>query len=83
MLLRKEDIADIYLELPICQEPTHFSVYMARIILLYSMGFPGCSVVKNLPGDSGSIPEMGRASGEGNGNPLQYSCGRNPVGRGA
>ena len=41
------------------------------------MGFPGGSVVKNLPanaGDAGSNPESGRFSGEGNGNPLQYSC---------
>jgi len=39
-------------------------------------GFPGGSVVKNLPanaGDAGSIPESGRSPGEGNGNPLQYS----------
>lgn len=57
MLLRKEDRADIYLELPICRN-LHISLYMARIILLYSMGFLVCSVVKNLPGDSGSIPEM-------------------------
>ena len=40
-------------------------------------GFPGGSVVKNLPtnaGDMGLIPGLGRAPGEGNDNPLQYSC---------
>ena len=40
-------------------------------------GFPGDSVVKNVPanaGDMGSIPGLGRSLGEGNGNPLQYSC---------
>jgi len=50
------------------------------------VGFPGGSVVKNLPanaGDKGSIPELGRFPGEGNGNPLQYSCLGNPIGRGA
>ena len=50
------------------------------------MGFPGGLVVKNLPanaGDMGSIPESGRSPGEGNGNPLQYSCLENPVHRGA
>ena len=26
-------------------------------------------------GDPGSVPELGRCPGEGNGNPLQYSCG--------
>ena len=34
-------------------------------------------------GDSGSIPGLGRSSGEGNGNPLQYSCLESPMGRGA
>ena len=41
----------------------------------FSLGFPGASVVKNPPanvGDMGLIP--GRYSGEGNGNPFQYSC---------
>ena len=33
--------------------------------------------------DSGSIPGLGRPSGGGNGNPLQYSCLGNPVDRGA
>ena len=49
-------------------------------------GFPGGSVVNNLPansGDAGSIPGLGRSPGEGNGNPLQYSCLENPVNRGA
>ena len=31
----------------------------------------------------GSIPELGRSPGEGNGNPLQYSCLENPMDRGA
>ena len=42
-------------------------------------------MVKNLPadaGDPGLFPELGR-SGEGNGNPLQYSCLENPMDRGA
>ena len=48
-------------------------------------GFPGGSVVKNpsaIAGDVGTIPESGRSSREGNGNPLQYSCLRNPMDRG-
>ena len=50
-------------------------------------GFPGGSVVKNLPanagtvGDLGLIPGLGRSPGIGNGNPLQYSCLDNPVDR--
>ena len=49
------------------------------------LGFPGGSVVKNSPanaGDKGLIPESGRSPGEGNGNPLQYSCLGNPMERG-
>ena len=44
------------------------------------MGFAGGSVVKNPPasagatGDVGLIPELRRSPGEGNGNPLRYSC---------
>ena len=34
-------------------------------------------------GDLGSIPGLGRSTGEGNGNPLQYSCLENPMERGA
>ena len=46
-------------------------------------------MVKNPPAmqetwvrDLGSIPGLGRFPGEGNGNPLQYSCLENPMGRG-
>ena len=49
------------------------------------MGFPGGSVVENIPanaGDTSSIPGSGRSLGEGNGNPLQYSCLGNSVDRG-
>ena len=44
-------------------------------------------VVKNLPDNSGdirdvgSIPGLGRSPGEGNGNPVQYSCLENPMDR--
>jgi len=50
------------------------------------LGFPAGSVIKNLPanaGDAISIPGPGRSPGEGNGNPLQYSCLENPMDRGA
>ena len=45
-------------------------------------GFPSGSAVKNPSanvGDMGSIPGSARSPGEGNGNPLQYSCLRNPM----
>ena len=50
------------------------------------LGFPAGSVVKNPPanaGDADSTPGSGRSSGEGNGNPHQYSCLGNPMNRGA
>ena len=49
-------------------------------------GFPGSSVVKNLPvnaGDTSLIPELGRSSREGNGYPLQYFWLENSMDRGA
>ena len=49
-------------------------------------GFPGSSVVKNLPanaGDASSIPGWGRSPGGGNGNLLQYSCLENLLDRGS
>ena len=49
-------------------------------------GFPGGSVVRNLPAnaeDEGLIPGPGRTPGEGNSNPLQYSCLESPMDRGA
>ena len=55
--------------------------------LSLSLGFPGSTVVKNLPmqetWDTGSIPGLGRSPGVENGNPLKYSCLGNPMDRGA
>ena len=53
------------------------------------MDFPGGSAVKNPPakagdvGNPGLIPGSGRSPAEENGNPHQYSCLDNPMGRGA
>ena len=52
--------------------------------LRFKLGFPGGSVVKNLPAsaeDMRLILGSGRYPGKGNGNPLQYSCLGNPVDR--
>ena len=57
--------------------------------IYYIQGFPGGSVVKNLPANAGApgatglIPGLRRSPGVGNGNPLQYSCLENPMDRGA
>ena len=56
---------------------------------MHSMAFPGGSAVKNPPastgdtGDPGFIPGLGRSSGVGNGNLLQYSCLGSPMDGGA
>ena len=53
------------------------------------MGFPGDVVINNSSvnaadsRDTGSIPASGRSPGAGNGNPLQYSCMKNPMDRGS
>ena len=50
------------------------------------MGFPGGSDVKESvcnEGDPGLIPGLGRSPGEGNSNPLQYSCLENSMDRGS
>ena len=64
-----------------------------RLILLHfhpkTWGFPGGSVIKNLPANAGdasdvsSVPESGRVTGRGNGNLFQYSCLENFMERGA
>ena len=53
-------------------------MYVCVCVCVYTCGgFPGGSVVKNLPanaGDAVSIPGSGRSPGGGHGNPFQYSC---------
>ena len=62
-----------------------YLTYMFNMFIL--MGFPGDTVVKNLLpivgdiGDVGLIHGSGRSPGDGNGNPLQYSCLENPMDR--
>ena len=57
-------------------------------VQLINLGFPGRTVVNNPTANSGdarvrSLPGLGRPPEEGNGIPLQYSCLRNPLDRGA
>ena len=63
---------------------TEEAVQKYLLLLLLPGDFLGGSVVKNLPASAGEaslIPRSGRASEEGNGNQLQYSCLGNPVDR--
>ena len=80
--------ANIHRELYFC--PSHLTLLPPEEEFLNTpVGFPGGLVVKNLPtnaGDTevvGSVPGWGRSPGEGNGNPLQYSCLGNAMDRGA
>ena len=54
------------------------------LLVTKRLGFPDSSVGKESScnaGDLGMIPGLGRSSGEGNGNLLQYSCLENPMDR--
>ena len=68
--------------------PGHNTHFKQKIFNLYNVmslvGFPCSSVAKNPPAnarDVGSIPGSGRSPGEGNSNPLQYSCLENSMDR--
>ena len=55
-------------------------------VMVFTMGFPGGSVMKTAPanaGDASAIPGLGGSPGEGNGNSLQYSCLEHPTDGGA
>ena len=59
---------------------------MIQLLNIDNLGFPHSSVGKESAynaGELGLIPGSGRSPGEGNGNPLQYSCLENPMDRGA
>ena len=65
---------------------TDLSTTLDSLFCCLPIGFPGGSDGKMSAynvGDPGSIPGSGSSSGEGNGNPLQYSCLENPMDRGA
>ena len=66
------------------------SLFIVLLVAINSLGFLGGSVVKESSCDARDlteravlIPGLGRSPGEGNHNPLQYSCLENPVDRGA
>ena len=56
--------------------------YNNILVKVFPGGSDGKASVYNVR-DLGSISGLGRFSGEGNGNPLQYSCPENPMDRGA
>ena len=57
-----------------------------NVVNIYKVTSLAAQTVKHVPasaGAPGAIPGLGRSPGEGNGNPLQYSCLENPTDRGA
>ena len=61
---------------------SHTCKALLLLLLIRTNIFPGGSEVKasaSNAGDLGSIPGSGRSPGEGNGNPLQYSCLEKPM----
>ena len=54
------------------------SDFVVTTVWLLPSGSDGKASAYNA-GDPGSIPRSGRSPGEGNGNPLQYSCLENPM----
>ena len=64
----------------------YFYIYICSHFVIFMPHFPGGSdgkVSACNAGDPGSIPGLGRSPGEGNGNPLQYSCLENSMNGGA
>ena len=60
----------------------YHSLLLLPSILCSFPGDPGGKESACNTGDLGSAPGLGRSPGEGNGNPLLYSCLKNPMGRG-
>ena len=61
-----------------------FEVELIYNVLILAMGFPGGSDGKESACNAeelGLIPGLGRSPGEGNGNPLHYSCPENAMDR--
>ena len=89
-LLRSKRLLISWLQSPsaVVLEPKKIKSLIISIIYpsICHEGFPGGSEGKASAcnaGDLGSVPGLGRSPGEGNGNPLEYSCLENPRDRGA
>ena len=58
--------------------PPHYLASFQEFLWDFPDGSDGKASAYNA-GDPGSVPGLGRSPGEGNGNPLQYSCLKNPI----
>ena len=79
----------LYCQCNLCgQRSANFSVkvqksFIGHTVFVASLEAQIVKVSVYNAGFSGWIPGLGRSPGEGNGNPLQYSCLKNPVDRGS
>ena len=76
----------VHLDISTDPHPQGKECYKSPFLLLFSRNFPvgsDCKASAYNEGDPGLIPGSGRCPGEGNGNPLQYSCLENTMDRGA
>ena len=89
LLLEQKDMITKKILVPQSQSSSPIMQYTILQVLFGPLHFnlvPGGSDGKASAcnvGDLGWIPGLGRSPGEGNGNPLQYSCLENPMDRGA
>ena len=74
-------VSSAYLRLLVFLSATLIPVYVSSSPAFHMMCSGGSEVKASASdaGDPGSIPGLGRSPGEGNGNPLQYSCLENPM----
>ena len=73
------------MDAPYTKDRCQYTLPDLSLYVMCGWGFPGGSVVKNLPasaGDAGLIPGWGRSLGGGHGNALWYSCWDYPMDRG-
>ena len=76
----------VHLDISTHPHPQGKECHKSPFLFLFSRNFPGGSDYKASTynaGDLGSIPGLGRSTGEGNGNSIQYSCLENPMDGGA
>ena len=89
---RSQDKGPLYCKIPCLSQgrasdtSSHQQQGSIFMIIINNESFPGGSDGKESAcsaGDLNSVPGLGRSCGEGNGNPLQYSCLENSTDRGA
>ena len=79
MYYKNNQMSDFFLMQHTFREKTHRSIFLPPKQYTDFSGGSDCKASAYNAGDLGSVPGSGRSPGEGNGNPLQYSCLENPM----